>query len=239
MKAVAIFKWAPNPDDALVRVDGTVNWSTARHDVGDDDHAAMACAMAAANGDEVVGLCVGGGDTSFAAARGAERTVVLEGFPVPTDSMTMARALVEEIKGVEDAGLVAMGDADWDPMVAPLVAALLGWPLLTAVDEVAIADGGLVVTLRHGMGTQDVAVTGPVVVDVAARREEEEKPGMRQVLAARKKPSDTKTVEGDRSAFSSRGTRLPEATSSRLFDGSDPADAVEQLVSALKADGVL
>ena len=142
------------------------------------------------------------------------------------------RALVEEIKGVEDAGLVAMGDADWDPMVAPLVAALLGWPLLTAVDEVAIADGSLVVTRRHGMGTQDVAVTGPVVVDVAARREEEEKPGMRQVLAARKKPSDTKTVEGDRSAFSSRGTRLPEATSSRLFDGSDPADAVEQLVSA-------
>ena len=42
MKAVAIFKWAPNPDDALVRVDGTVNWSTARHDVGDDDHAAIA-----------------------------------------------------------------------------------------------------------------------------------------------------------------------------------------------------
>ena len=230
MKAVAIFKWAPNPDDALVRVDGTVNWSTARHDVGDDDHAAMACAMAAADGDEVVGLCVGGGDTSFAAARGAERTVVLEGFPVPTDSMTMARALAEEIKGIEGVGLVAMGDADWDPMVAPLVAALLGWPLLTAVDGVAVADG---------MGTQDIAVTGPVVVDVAARREEEEKPGMRQVLAARKKPSDTKTVEGERSSFSSRGTRLPEAASSRLFDGSDPADAVEQLVSALKADGVL
>ena len=219
MKAVAIFKWAPNPDDALVRVDGTVNWSTARHDV--------------------VGLCVGGGDTSFAAARGAERTVVLEGFPVPTDSMTMARALAEEIKGIEGVGLVAMGDADWDPMVAPLVAALLGWPLLTAVDGVAVADGGLVVTRRHGMGTQDIAVTGPVVVDVAARREEEEKPGMRQVLAARKKPSDTKTVEGERSSFSSRGTRLPEAASSRLFDGSDPADAVEQLVSALKADGVL
>ena len=160
MKAVAIFKWAPNPDDALVRVDGTVNWSTARHDVGDDDHAAMACAMAAADGDEVVGLCVGGGDTSFAAARGAERTVVLEGFPVPTDSMTMARALAEEIKGIEGVGLVAMGDADWDPMVAPLVAALLGWPLLTAVDGVAVADGGLVVTRRHGMGTQDIAVTG-------------------------------------------------------------------------------
>lgn len=239
MKAVAIFKWAPNPDDALVRVDGTVNWSTARHDVGDDDHAAMACAMAAADGDEVVGLCVGGGDTSFAAARGAERTVVLEGFPVPTDSMTMARALAEEIKGIEGVGLVAMGDADWDPMVAPLVAALLGWPLLTAVDGVAVADGGLVVTRRHGMGTQDIAVTGPVVVDVAARREEEEKPGMRQVLAARKKPSDTKTVEGERSSFSSRGTRLPEAASSRLFDGSDPADAAEQLISALKADGVL
>ena len=123
--------------------------------------------------------------------------------------------------------------------MAPLVAALLGWPLLTAVDGVVVADGSLVVTRRHGMGTQDIAVTGPVVVDVAARREEEEKPGMRQVLAARKKPSDTKTVESDHSAFSSRGTRLPETTSSRLFGGSDPADAAEQLISALKADGVL
>ena len=91
-------------DDALVRVDGTVNWSTARHDAGDDDHAAMACAMAAANGDEVVGLCVGGGDTSFAAARGAERTVVLEGFPVPTDSMTMARAWLRESRVLKARG---------------------------------------------------------------------------------------------------------------------------------------
>ncbi len=69
------------------------------------------------------------------------------------------------------------------------------------MDGVVVADGSLVVTRRHGMGTQDIAVTGPVVVDVAARREEEEKPGMRQVLAARKKPSDTKTVESDHSAF--------------------------------------
>ena len=132
MKAVAIFKWAPNPDDALVRVDGTVNWSTARHDVGDDDHAALACAVAAAEGDEVVGLCVGGGDTSFAAARGAERTVVLEGFPVPTDSATMARALADAVAEVDGAGLVVLGDADWDPMVAPLLASNLRWPLLTA-----------------------------------------------------------------------------------------------------------
>ena len=239
MKAVAIFKWAPNPDDALVRVDGTVNWSTARHDVGDDDHAALACAVAAAEGDEVVGLCVGGGDTSFAAARGAERTVVLEGFPVPTDSATMARALADAVAEVDGAGLVVLGDADWDPMVAPLLASYLGWPLLTAVDTAVANPQGLMVTRRWGMGTQDVLVEGPVVLDVAARREEEEKPGMRQVLAARKKPSESKTVEGDRSAFVSRGTRLPDATSSRLFDGADPANAVEHLVSVLKADGVL
>lgn len=239
MKAVSIFKWAPNPDDALVRVDGSVNWTTARHDVGDDDHAAMACAVAAADGDEVVGLCVGGGDTSFAAARGANRTVVLEGFPVPTDSVTMACALADEVKAIDGVGLVALGDADWDPMVAPLLAAQLGWPLVTAVDAVAVADGSVVVTRRHGMGTQDVTVQGPVVVDVAARREEEEKPGMRQVLAARKKPSETKTVEGDKSAFASRGTRLPDAASSRLFDGAEPEQAVEQLVAALKADGIL
>ena len=43
-----------------------------------------------------------------------------------------------------------------------------------------------VVVRRSGVGTQEIAVSGPVVLDVAARREEETKPGMRVVLAARK-----------------------------------------------------
>lgn len=81
MKAVAIFKWAPNPDDALVRVDGTVNWSTARHDVGDDDHAAMACAVAAAGGDEVVGLCVGVATRRSQLLVAPERTSGARGLP--------------------------------------------------------------------------------------------------------------------------------------------------------------
>lgn len=239
MKTIAIFKWAVNPDDALVRVDGTVNWGTARQEVGDDDHAAIACAVEAADGGEVIGLTLAGGDTAFAAARGAERTVAVEGFPVPADSTAVAHALADAIKEIGDVNAVVIGDAEWDPAVSALVAGLLGWPAIMAVDAVKPAENGLLVTQRFGTGTRDIQVGCPVLLDVAARREEEDKPGMRQVLAARKKPVDTVAIKDDQPAFSSLGTRLPDTSPSCLFDGSNPAEAVDQLLKALKTEGIL
>lgn len=239
MKTVAIFKWAVNPDDALVRVDGTVNWDTTRQEVGDDDHAAIMCAVDAAAGGEVIGLTVAASDTSFAAARGADRTVALEGFSVPADSTATAHAFARAITEIGDVGAVMIGDSEWDPSVSPLLAGLLGWPAIMAVDAVKPSDSGLMITRRLGTGTQDIEVKGPVLLDIAARREEEEKPGMRQVLAARKKPVESIQLPGDQPAFSSNGTRLPEVSNSCLFDGSDPVVAAEQLVAALRSEGMI
>ena len=36
-----------------------------------------------------------------------------------------------------------------------------------------------------------------------------------------------------------RGTTLPEAVAARVIDGSDPPAAVEQLLAALRSEGVL
>ena len=78
MTTVAIFKWAMNPHDERV-FNGVAKWAAERPDVGDDDHAVVATALSAANGGEVVGLTTNpAGDLSFAAARGADRTVAID-----------------------------------------------------------------------------------------------------------------------------------------------------------------
>jgi len=246
MKSVAVFKWAVDPQDMRVRDDGSVDWSAASSwmGAGDDDYVAVQAACGAAGSDgEVIGLTLAGGDVAFAAARGAQSTVAIDGLPVTADATTIAQTLAAAVRSLENVNVVAIGDSAWEPAVPVMLAGLLGWTALMAVDSVEIKDDGLCVTRRFGTGTQDITVRGPVVLGVAARREEESKPGMRAVLNARKKTVKTVTAaelagEGVPS-LASRGTHLPETAPSRLFDGSEPDHAVSQLLQALQAEGAL
>ena len=240
MTSVSIFKWAMNPHDERVGSDGQIKWLAERPEAGDDDYAAVQAARDAAPDAELVGLTMASGDMAFAAARGAERTVAIEGVSILSQPTEVASALANAIKGMGDVSLVSIGDATWSPMVPSLLAAELGWPCILAVDAVRPEGDALVVTRRFGAGTQDVAVSGPVVLAVAARREEGAKPGMRQVLQARKKPVDTVPASfGDVQTFEAIGVHEPTAQASKLYDGADPAAAVAQLVSALQSEGVL
>ena len=240
MTSVAIFKWAMNPHDERIGSDGQIKWLAERPEAGDDDYAAVQVARDAAPDAELVGLTMASGDMAFAAARGAERTVAIEGVSILSQPTEVASALANAIKGMGDVSLVSIGDATWSPMVPSLLAAELGWPCILAVDAVRPEGDALVVTRRFGAGTQDVAVSGPVVLAVAARREEGAKPGMRQVLQARKKPVDTVPASfGDVQTFEAIGVHEPTAQASKLYDGADPAAAVAQLVSALQSEGVL
>lgn len=240
MTSVAVFKWAMNPHDERVGSDGQIKWFAERPEAGDDDYAAVQVAHDAAPEVELVGLTMASGDMAFAAARGAARTVAIEGVDILAQPTEVASALANAIKDMGDVTLVSIGDAAWSPMVPSLLAAELGWPCVLAVDAVRPEGDSLVVTRRFGAGTQDVAVTGPCVLAVAARREEEQKPGMKQVLQARKKPVDTVAAQiGDVATFDASGLHEPNVQASKLFDGADPAAAVAQLVSALQSEGVL
>lgn len=240
MTSIAIFKWAMNPHDERVGSDGQIKWLAERPEVGDDDYAAVQVARDSAPDDELVGLTMASGDTAFAAARGAERTVALQGVDILAQPTEVASALANAVKAMGDVSLVSIGDSAWSPMVPSLLAAQLGWPCILAVDAVRPEGDALVVARRFGAGTQDVAVTGPVVLAVAARREEGAKPGMRQVLQARKRPVDTVAASiGDVPTLEAAGVHEPTAQASKLFDGADPAAAAAQLVSALQFEGVL
>ena len=243
MKSVVVFKWAIDPRDIRVNADGSVDWSAVSPWVGDDDCLAVQVACSASGQEgEVTGLTLAGGDVAFAAARGAQRTVAIEGLPATADAMTVAKALAEAIHSFGDVDVVVIGDSAWEPSVPVMLGGLLGWTTVMAVDEAKFEGGKLHVTRRFGTGTQELCVSGPIVLGVAAKREEENKPGMRAVITARKKP--VTTIQADElmkesvPAFTLHSTHLPEATPSRLFDGEDPDGAVSQLVQALQADGV-
>lgn len=242
MKSVVIFKWATDPRDIRVHADGTVDWSAVSPWVGDDDYLAVQIAVNASGQEgEVIGLTLAGGDMAFAAARGAERTVAIEGLPAAADALTVAKALASAINTLEDVGTVVIGDSAWEPSVPIILGGLLGWTTIMAVDGAGMCDGKLCVTRRFGTGTQELLVQGPVVLGAAAKHEEEKKPGMRAVINARKKP--VVTIQAEKTEGSSelklQSTCLPETTPSRLFDGEYPDRAVRQLVQALQADGAL
>lgn len=244
MKILVVFKWSQDPQDARVSADGAVDWQGVRMSANDDDPAAMAVARDIASPDgEIVGLTIGDGETAWAAARGASSTVVVSDARTNADSAVTGAVLAAGVRRAGDVDVVVIGDSAWDYGVVASLAGQLGWPALANVLSVEKRDGALRATRKIGSGTQIVDVTGPAVLAVVANRAEQEIPGMKAVLAARKKPVDTIGLADlaidPPVVVSSRGTKLPDVPPAQIIDGSDPKAAAGRLMAALHAENVL
>jgi electron transfer flavoprotein beta subunit len=94
-----------------------------------------------------------------------------------------------------------------------------------------------------GSTVQVLEVKGPAVLAAVANRAEQNAPGMKEVLMARKKPVEQLAlVDLDLApapAVNSRGTKFPDTPPARMIDGAEPATACGQLMAALNADGVV
>lgn len=244
VKIVVVYKWARDPEDAAVRADGSIDWRGAKMTAGEDDPAVLEAArtIAAATGGTVVGLTIGDGDATWALARGVEQAVSVPDAPFMTDNAATAAVLAAAVRSIGDVDVVVIGDAESYPGVAPTIAALLGWPSLLGVAGATAEEGRLVVTRRAGETEQTLSLPTPAVLGVAAAGAEKQQPGMKEILAARKRPVTSVPLANldvaAPAAVDSRGTRAPEAGHARIFDG-DPVTAAAQLVAALRADGVL
>lgn len=244
MKIVVIYKWARDPEDAAVRGDGSVDWRGAKMAAGEDDPAAVAVGLglASAAGGNVVGLTIGDGDASWALARGIEQTVSIADVPSLADNAATADVLAAGVRRIGDVDVVVIGDADAYPGLPAVLAGVLGFPVLLGVSTATFTDGRLIAARRLDGREQTVSLSVPAVLAVSAASAEKQVPGMKEILAARKRPvtavslADLATCRLDR--LESRGTRAPEVGSARIFDGS-PETSVRQLVGALHADGVL
>jgi electron transfer flavoprotein beta subunit len=244
MNVVVVYTWARDPQDAAVRSDGSVDWRGARMAAGDDDHAAIAVAraIAAAAGCDLIGLTIGDGDASWALARGVEQAVSVPDAPSLADHAATAAVLAAAVRWIGDVGVVVIGDAEAYPGVAAALAGGLGWPAVLAASTADVTEGRLRVSRCIDGRPQTLSLGLPAVVAVAAASAEKQPPGMKEVLAARRRPVTTVPVAGlgvdpvDRVA--SRAVRVPAGGSGRRFGGS-PSAAAAELVAALRADGLL
>jgi len=243
MKVIVVFKWARNPQDALVRADGTVDWPGVKLSANDDDPVVMEIAGALAGDDEIIGLTVGDGDTAWAAARGVARTVSVTDAKTDGDSSVLGTVIAAAVRHIGEVDAVIVGDSYWDYGVVAAITGQLGWTALAGVTSASYEQGSLRVTRKIGSVSQVLEVNGPVVLAVAASRAEEIEPGMKVVLMARKKPVERITLADlgitPQPAAASRGTRFPDTLQAKILDGADPEAACAELVAALHSDGVV
>ena len=257
MSVVVAYKWAADPQDAGVRSDGTVDWSRAKPSMSGYDPVAVQLGrgLADALGTELVGVSVGSGAVATTTAkkaalsRGFDRlTLVADDALAGAGSTRTGLVLAAVVRGVPDVAVVLTGDASVDvgaQMVPAVLAGALGWPLLTGVTAVSGAVGHLTVERRNEGGTQVLAVTGPAVLAVAVDAVQPKVPGIRDILAAGRRPSEEiglgTLALPELASVAVTGTSRPRtaARKGEVIDGSDPAAAAAKLVAALRAANVL
>lgn len=258
MKIVVAYKWAAKPQDAIVAANGTVDWSRAAAAVSEYDPVAIELGrqLADASGGELIGVSVGGPELASpmakkaALSRGLDRAVIvaddaLSGASTTETALALA-ALVTRIGGVD---LVLTGDSSVDTgarMVPAVLAGALGWPVVLQASSVAGTPGELRVERAHEGGSQLLAVRGPAVVSVAADAMVARVPGMKDILAAGKRPTEQVALgelagQGLDSAVGVVGRARPslKARKAQMIDASDATAAAATLVAALRSDAVI
>jgi electron transfer flavoprotein beta subunit len=131
-------------------------------------------------------------------------------------------------------------------MVPTVLAGQLGWPAVGEVRAVSGEAGLLRVERAIAGGTQVLEIAGPAVLAASTDAAVPRVPGMKDILAAGKKPVETLEVSAldvpaSGATVTVTATSRPDlkARKGQLIDTADPAAAAAELVAALRGDGVL
>lgn len=258
MKIVVAYKWAANPQDAVVAPDGTVDWSRAKPAISDYDPVAIEVGrrVAEATGGELIGLTVGGPEAASpiarkaALSRGLDRLVIVASDDLAhAEPFDTAAVLACAVEAIGDVDLVLTGEAsvDVNARTTPnLLAGHLRWPVLSDVGSIQRSGAQWLVERSSAGGVQTVAADGPLVVSVATDAVIPPVPGMKDILAAGRKPSEELALEtlGVRRSVgtlttSARERRASATRSTRIIRADDADAAAAELVEALRAVGAL
>jgi electron transfer flavoprotein beta subunit len=161
----------------------------------------------------------------------------------------LAAVLAAAVRRIGDVDLIITGDSSVDvaaKMVPTVLAGELGWPAVAEVSAVAGQAGALRVERAIPGGVQVLEISGPAVLAASADAAVPHIPGMKELLAAGKKPVDqlelsALDVSPPSAVTTVTGRARPErkARKGQLIDTTDPAAAAEELVTALRASGAL
>jgi electron transfer flavoprotein beta subunit len=245
MRIVACIKAAPDDADITVGPDRSLDFSRAQWKVGSYDLNAIEAArrLADAVGGEVIGLTVGGDELANtklrkdALSRGLDSLVIVPGSP-DADSFQTASALAAAL-GELGYDLVVLGAGSSDryaQQVGNQLGALLGVPTLNYVNGITADGERLRVERLLEDAEQVVEVSLPAVVSVTSGINVPRIAGMKDILAAGKKP-----VTETSAAMPAASTRVvsllaPEQVDRRrtVVEG-DPAETAARLATFLKS----
>ena len=258
MRIVVTYKWTHDPEEATVRADGTVDWSRAKPGISTYDPVALELArrLADATGAELIGLTAGGKGvgtpiaTKAALSRGLDRVVIIEDESLRDAGRSeLAAVLATAVRRIGDVDLVITGDSSVDvaaKMVPTVLAGELGWPAVAEVTDVTGQPGALRVGRAVPGGAQVLEISGPAVLATSADATTAHVPGMKDLLAAGKKPVEhvdlaALDVPASGAAMTITGRARParKERKNQLLDTSDPVAAAAELVKALREVGAL
>ena len=250
MNIVAAFKVVPDDQDIQVSADGTLDYSKAKNTVSAYDLNAIEAAaqLAAANeGSNVVAVTVGGADIDDSKlkknvlARGVDELyMTADDACKGLDARATAVALAELVSKLGDFDVVLCGDGSADNYAQHedvQLAAKLGLPVVTAATKITAKDGALEVERTLEDVVEVVEVPLPAVVSVAPDIALPRIPGMKDILAAGKKPSSVNAASDVEAAVVDVvETKAPQQAERKMemLDASVDGD-LEKFAAALKA----
>lgn len=199
MPTIAVcYKWVPDEQDVRINAsDRSLDFSRAKFKISDYDRNAIeeAALIAEKDGSKVTAVTFGAAAKNSlkdVLSRGPDQVAWLGDVAANTaDGSVTANVLSAMLKKMGGYDLILCGEGSSDvyaQQVGPRIAALLGIAAITFVREIRIEGNQVVAVRKLGGCTETVTVPFPVLVTVLPEINKPRIPGLKQVLAAAKKP---------------------------------------------------
>ena len=247
MNIVVCCKVVPDDQDIQVAADGTLDYSKAKPIVSAYDLNAIEAAAQLADGGRVVAVTAGPADIDDSKlkknilARGVDELyMTADDACKGLDAHAAAAALADLVAKAGEYDLILCGDGSADnyaQQVDVQLAAKLGLPVVTAATKITAKDGALEVERTLEDVVEVVEVPLPAVVSVAPDIALPRIPGMKDILAAGKKPSSVNAASDVAAAVVDVvETKAPQQAERKMevLDASVDGD-LEKFAAALKA----
>ena len=172
-----------------------------------------------------------------ALSMGAARAIHLKTDRIPADGFVIARALATELKtGGYD--LIMFGKHAMDSMsgvVGPMTAELLELPLITSASKFDVAAGKGTARRELEGAAEILEFPLPAVVTIDEGIARPRYPSLKGIMAAKKKPLETKPVQLEATRLELSKTELPAERQGGRIVG-EGAAAVPELVRLLQTE---
>ena len=178
-------------------------------------------------------------------ARGATKAVHIKGDTAQVDSLGIARALSAAIAQIPYDLIFTgkQGVGTDNSLVGPMLAELLGIPHVNVVTHLEVGEAKLTAHREIEGAEEVIEASMPAVIAAQKGLNEPRYSSLKGIMAAKKIPIDTKTPADlglDDSEITGKRVRVvalempPEKAPGRKIDGSDPAQAAQEIVKYIR-----